>query len=52
MVDNGIDYQIVSNAFGWGETMLVLYNMDKITDTKRVMPNDEIIEYDLPTKFN
>ena len=52
MVDNGIDYQIVSNAFGWNETMLVIYNMDKIKGTVRVAPNDEIVIYDLPTKFN
>ena len=29
-IDNNIDYDIISNSFGWGETMLVLYNMKKI----------------------
>lgn len=51
-VENGIDYNIVKNAFGWGETMLVLYNMDKIIDKQVVKPNDEIDQYSLPTNFN
>lgn len=29
-VDNNIDYEIVDNAFGFGEKMMVLYNMKKI----------------------
>jgi hypothetical protein len=29
-VENGIDYEIHSNTFGWGEKMMVLYNMNKI----------------------
>jgi len=27
---SGIDYERVENPFGWGETMLVVYNLDKI----------------------
>lgn len=29
LVNNGIDYEIIENAFGWGEQMMVLYNMSK-----------------------
>lgn len=29
-VDNNIDYEIIDNAFGFGEKMMVLYNMNKI----------------------
>ena len=29
-IDNGVDYEIIDNAFGWGEKMMVLYNMKKI----------------------
>ena len=29
LVSNGIDYEIIENAFGWGEQMMVLYNMSK-----------------------
>ena len=34
-VENGIDYEVVDNAFGWGETMVVLYNMDKIVKKEK-----------------
>jgi hypothetical protein len=40
-VDNGIDYEIVDNAFGWGEKMLVLYNMKKIVNTIQIKPGDK-----------
>lgn len=40
-IDKGIDYEVVSNAFGWGEKMLVLFNMNKIIDTKQIGPKDE-----------
>lgn len=42
LVENGIDYEMVSNAFGWNEDMMVLYNMDKIINVMRIMPKDEI----------
>ena len=29
-IDNGIDYNIVDNSFGWHEKMMVLINMKKI----------------------
>lgn len=46
-VEHGIDYDIVDNAFGWGETMMVLYNMEKIVRTQIVKPTDKILVYDL-----
>lgn len=52
LVENGVDYMMVSNAFGWGEIMLVLYNMKKIVSKEIVGPKDEIVVYDLPIKFN
>jgi hypothetical protein len=50
-VDNGIDYEIVPNAFGWGETMVVLYNMKKIVSKVIITPKDKLSVYDLPTGF-
>jgi hypothetical protein len=47
LVDNGIDYEVVDNAFGWGEKMMVLYNMKKIINVIQVKPNDRITKYDL-----
>jgi len=52
LVENGVDYWMVSNAFGWNEMMLVLFNMKKIVRKEVVGPKDKIEEYDLPTKFN
>lgn len=46
-VENNIDYNIVNNAFGWHENMLILYNMRKIKNIKRIMPNDKIEKFDL-----
>jgi hypothetical protein len=46
-IENGIDYNIVHNAFGWGEIMLVLYNMKKIVNVIQIKPKDVINEYDL-----
>lgn len=46
-VDNGIDYELVSNAFGWGETMMVLYNMKKIVQTIVIKSTDRPEKYDL-----
>ena len=47
LVNNGIDYELVSNPFGWHETMIVLYNMNKISSKKQIKPKDKIKEYDL-----
>jgi len=46
-VENGIDYNIVNNAFGWGEMMMVLYNMKKIVNIIQIKPKDKIEVYDL-----
>ncbi len=51
LVKNGVDYMTVSNAFGWGELMLVLFNMKKIVKKQIVNPKDEIEEFDLPIKW-
>jgi len=49
LVSNGIDYELVNSPFGWHETMIVLYNMNKITNIKQVLPKDKIKIYDLST---
>lgn len=49
-VDNGIDYEIVDNAFGWHETMMVLYNMKKIVQTQVLKPGQTPEKYNLHDK--
>lgn len=51
-INNNIDYEIVGNAFGFGETMVVLYNMKKIVNIKQIKSTDKIDVYNLPTKFS
>lgn len=46
-IDNGIDYEIVDNAYGWREKMLVLYNMKKIVNVIQIKPGDKISVFDL-----
>lgn len=46
-IENGIDYDIIDNAFGWGERMMVLYNMKKIVNIIKITPKDKITVYDL-----
>ncbi|MFA6198950.1 MAG: hypothetical protein WC679_00925 [Bacteroidales bacterium] len=48
LVDSGIDYMIVNNAFGWGELMVVVYNMNIIVDKKIITGKDKITEFDQP----
>lgn len=48
LVDNGIDYELINNASGYGETMIVLFNMKKIVNVKRITPKDKIEDYELP----
>ena len=50
LIDNGIDYEIVDNPFGWGEKMMVLYNMKKIKNVKQITSKDKIENYDLLKK--
>lgn len=52
LVNHKVDYSIVDNAFGWGERMIVLFNMNKIIDKKVVTPKDKLEVYDLPTDWN
>lgn len=42
--ENNIDYNSTINAFGWGETMIMLYNLSKIKNIQRVKSNDSIPE--------
>ena len=51
ILDQGADYRIVSNAFGWGETMLVLFNMSLIEKHTIVKSSDNIEEFDLNPDF-
>lgn len=51
-VDNGIDYEIVDNAFGWHEKMVVLYNMKKLVNVIQIKSGDKISVFDLPTNFS
>lgn len=50
LIDNGVDYEIVDNPFGWGEKMMVLYNMNKIKNVKQITAKDKIENYDLLKK--
>jgi len=52
LVQHGVDYSIVDNAFGWGERMVVLFNMKLITNSKVVKPKDKIEVWNLPTEWN
>ena len=53
LVDNRCDYEIQKNPFGWSDSvMIVLFNMNKVTNIKQVKPGDKIAEYDLPNTFN
>ncbi len=49
LVDNNIDYEIINNAFGFGEDMMVLYNMKKIVKTTVFGPKDRMDNYNFPT---
>jgi len=51
-LEQGIDYQIVENAFGWGERVLVLYNMKKLINKTIIRVGDKIETFDLPTDFS
>lgn len=52
LVQNGADYELISSPFGWGNAvMMVLYNIDKVAKITRVMPKDNITDFDLPGKF-
>lgn len=40
LLNNGVDYLIDHNTFGWGETTLVLFNMKKIISYKQISLKD------------
>lgn len=40
LIDIGADYQTVSSPFGWGETMLVLYDVNKIKNVRQAKKED------------
>ena len=46
LIDSGIDYHITGNIRFNGE-MMVLFNMKKILQIQRIMPNDRIEKFDL-----
>ena len=48
LVSAGADYEMTTYK---GYPMLVLFNMKKIVSVTRVMPKDEIVEFDLPGRF-
>jgi hypothetical protein len=50
LIDNGVDYEIVDNPFGWDEKMMVLYNMNKIKNVKQITAKDKIENYDILKK--
>jgi hypothetical protein len=47
LVKNGVDYELTENAFGWNETMMILYNTNLITNIRRIYPKDKLPTYDL-----
>jgi len=47
LIQNGVDYELVDNPFGWGETMMVLYNTDLIRNVRRIQGKDRLSTYDL-----
>jgi len=51
LVQNGVDYSIQDNAFGWNERMVVLFNMGKIIKKEVIRGSDPIDTYDLPKEF-
>lgn len=52
LVNRGVDYSVVYSPFGWGEIMVVLFNMRLIVSKTIVAPNDKITQYNLPTDWN
>ena len=46
-MENNIDYLLVKNAFGYNETMMVLFNTKKIAHKIRIQSKDKVDNYDL-----
>lgn len=51
LVDNGIDYSIVSNYGGSGETVIALFNRDLITNVTQ-MKSDDVVDYNVEFPWN
>jgi hypothetical protein len=51
LVQQGVDYSIVDNAFGWHERMVVLFNMKSIVSKRIVSSKEKIETFDLPTEW-
>ena len=51
LIQNGIDYCLVPNAFGWGEMMMVLFNMRKIVKQTQIKPKDKLSTYELESEW-
>ena len=52
LVDNGIDYYMIDNPFGWRELMVVVFNFRVIIKKEIISPNTKIDIYDLPQTFS
>jgi hypothetical protein len=50
LVGLGVDYEIIDNAFGYHETMMVLYNLKLIKSVKRIQPKHKLPTYDLKNR--
>lgn len=51
-VQNNVDYHVVDNAFGWGEKMMVLFDMSKIVGVQRVKSTDRFDDWNLSKKWS
>lgn len=52
LIENGVDYILIYNAFGWGELMMVLFNLSLIEDYQPVDSGDTITQFDLSGQWN
>lgn len=50
LTSNNIDYDIVENYAGFGDDMMVLYNMNKIVNTIQFKSSDELDNYNFKNK--
>ena len=53
LIDQGVDYELVPNAFGTHSTMMVLYNMGKLRDYRQFLSGDRMSgSYDLENDYD
>ncbi len=50
-VRNKVDYSLLDNTFGWGEKMMVLFNMTKIVNIERFKSGDRMDDWNFPKQF-